>query len=69
MERGYMGEGQQPQAGPWNPSLGDWEDEQEPSEEAEWQPVSSEGTQEGRVFLEGRGGHLSEVLPRGRERR
>lgn len=64
-----MGEGQWPQAGPWQSSLEDWEDEQEPSKETEGQPVSSEGSQEGKVFLVGRSGHLGEVLPRGGERR
>lgn len=64
----YVGEGQWPQAGPWHSSREDWEDEQEPSKETEGQPVSSEGSQEGRVFLVGRSGHLGEVLPRGAER-
>ena len=44
------------------------EGEEDPTKEPEGQPVSSEGRKEGRVFLEGRSGHLAEVGLRGAEK-
>lgn len=64
--------GQWPQAEGWHATLGatyGLEGEEEPTKETEEQPVSPEGSEEGRVFGEGRSGHLGEVGLRGGEKR
>lgn len=58
-----MNGGQWPQAEGWQATLGPpygLEGEEEPTKETEVQPVSPEGSEEGRVFGEGRSGHLGD---------